>query len=275
MMPFAPEQAGAFIKFQSPSGVLGVCRDAKRKSLAAEMARLYGVSVPFRGFRGLQDVAEQKRKGERKHRFQSPSGVLGVCRATTSTVSTVSAAEFQSPSGVLGVCRLTMQQAEEWAATLFQSPSGVLGVCRVTWQRRMSRGPFPSFQSPSGVLGVCRLDEYVQQAEAMTVSVPFRGFRGLQGTRYIAVRGTYQGFQSPSGVLGVCRARRRTVRDSHGSVSVPFRCFRGLQGHLHEGLRCFFGGVFQSPSGVLGVCRSVTASWCPRPVSCFSPLPGF
>ena len=36
--------------FQSPSGVLGVCRDLERAISAIEQV----VSVPFRGFRGLQ-----------------------------------------------------------------------------------------------------------------------------------------------------------------------------------------------------------------------------
>ena len=36
------------------------------------------------------------------------------------------------------------------------------------------------FQSPSGVLGVCRLIAEAGEVEVETVSVPFRGFRGLQ-----------------------------------------------------------------------------------------------
>ena len=62
------------------------------------------VSVPFRGFRGLQAcVSEFVIKG--RHEFQSPSGVLGVCRKTTMGTYTIIAETFQSPSGVLGVCR--------------------------------------------------------------------------------------------------------------------------------------------------------------------------
>ena len=38
--------------------------------------------------------------------FQSPSGVLGVCRAFSTAILTAFDKEvFQSPSGVLGVCR--------------------------------------------------------------------------------------------------------------------------------------------------------------------------
>ena len=45
------------------------------KSLAAR------VSVPFRGFRGLQDSKASETLSESGRKFQSPSGVLGVCRA--------------------------------------------------------------------------------------------------------------------------------------------------------------------------------------------------
>jgi len=38
--------------------------------------------------------------------FQSPSGVLGVCRTSTGGLGTTAPdGRFQSPSGVLGVCR--------------------------------------------------------------------------------------------------------------------------------------------------------------------------
>ena len=61
---------------------------------------------------------------------------------------------------------------------LFQSPCGVLGVCR-------GNGPSPPaadgvFQSPCGVLGVCRHNIEQKWAEIAGVSVPLRGFRGLQ-----------------------------------------------------------------------------------------------
>ena len=62
------------------------------------------------------------------------------------------------------------------------------------------------FQSPSGVLGVCRgVFEALAKALELVVSVPFRGFRGLQAEE---VR---------TGCLGDVQ------------VSVPFRGFRGLQ----------------------------------------------
>ena len=65
-------------------------------------------------------------------------------------------AVFQSPSGVLGVCRVNAIKSVSDAYDAFQSPSGVLGVCR---RRRLQTLAFLVhgwFQSPSGVLGVCR-----------------------------------------------------------------------------------------------------------------------
>ena len=114
--------------------------------------------------------------------FQSPCGVLGVCRALDGCgVGGIAPIQFQSPCGVLGVCRST---------SCFSPPS-----------TRM-------FQSPCGVLGVCRqLTEY-GRALLWDVSVPLRGFRGLQG-------GPHR-FQSGD--------RKR--------VSVPLRGFRGLQGEI-------------------------------------------
>ena len=65
----------------------------------------------------------------------------------------------------------------------FQSPSGVLGVCRTADIRDLASVVRALFQSPSGVLGVCRATTASEDAEKhLDVSVPFRGFRGLQGT---------------------------------------------------------------------------------------------
>ena len=62
------------------------------------------------------------------------------------------------------------------------------------------------FQSPSGVLGVCRgCDVVTTRMFARHVSVPFRGFRGLQEE-----------------VFALWAVDTRVV-------SVPFRGFRGLQ----------------------------------------------
>ena len=164
--------------FQSPSGVLGVCR-AIPKSYVAWL-QLH-VSVPFRGFRGLQAVGRLRMRSqqlevsvpfrgfrglqgldlvlldEKVAVFQSPSGVLGVCRNEAHNGLSVEQAEaFQSPSGVLGVCRLLFAAAEQSSVlTQFQSPSGVLGVCRTKESDGMG-GLGSVFQSPSGVLGVCR-----------------------------------------------------------------------------------------------------------------------
>ena len=88
---------------------------------------------------------------------------------------------------------------------VFQSPSGVLGVCRAAFEDIETAKAELEFQSPSGVLGVCRMYIDAPSVEAMMVSVPFRGFRGLQVA-------TYSGTASPARV-----------------VSVPFRGFRGLQ----------------------------------------------
>ena len=79
------------------------------------------------------------------------------------------------------------------------------------------------------------------------VSVPFRGFRGLQE-----------------------RLQNHGLKTGDTKVSVPFRGFRGLQG---SGGRS--GGRFQSPSGVLGVCRTSLATMGRVRPPRFSPLPGF
>ena len=92
------------------------------------------VSVPFRGFRGLQEEM--------------------------ATLNASVGGMFQSPSGVLGVCReLKANGHEQLIPSAFQSPSGVLGVCRLETGRLLS--PWRSF-----------------------VSVPFRGFRGLQAEEH-------------------------------------------------------------------------------------------
>ena len=62
---------------------------------------------------------------------------------------------------------------------LFQSPSGVLGVCRLAHDR-LAHVLAHVFQSPSGVLGVCRPSAVRLPLVTQRVSVPFRGFRGLQ-----------------------------------------------------------------------------------------------
>ena len=88
--------------------------------------------------------------------FQSPSGVLGVCRFDEDAAYRSTFKGFQSPSGVLGVCRDSAKSpTPKRPRGTFQSPSGVLGVCRHSRASvaRVSR----VFQSPSGVLGVCRI----------------------------------------------------------------------------------------------------------------------
>ena len=91
--------------------------------------------------------------------------------------------EFQSPSGVLGVCREAKQQYLQALITFkFQSPSGVLGVCRQggnppttdEFLQREVSVPFLGFRG----LQVDSKDPFCRKQPA--VSVPFRGFRGLQ-----------------------------------------------------------------------------------------------
>ena len=87
---------------------------------------------------------------------------------------------FQSPSGVLGVSRLINLMNAADRAVMFQSPSGVLGVSRFVGEEVVATFQ-KAFQSPSGVLGVSRASgQAVQEARTAVVSVPFRGFRGLQ-----------------------------------------------------------------------------------------------
>ena len=68
----------AVVQFQSPSGVLGVCRIITAERGHHGLPRL--VSVPFRGFRGLQAALGRPVQEAQPSEFQSPSGVLGVCR---------------------------------------------------------------------------------------------------------------------------------------------------------------------------------------------------
>ena len=90
--------------------------------------------------------------------FQSPSGVLGVCRKETQVLNPNHSEAFQSPSGVLGVCRIRqLDRLVLKARDKFQSPSGVLGVCRVKVNPD-KKSAWVQFQSPSGVLGVCRAE---------------------------------------------------------------------------------------------------------------------
>ena len=67
-------------------------------------------------------------------------------------------------------------------------------------------GVFEAFQSPSGVLGVCRTIKIIRRHRPVLVSVPFRGFRGLQGLLI-----------------------SRQLNSFPLRVSVPFRGFRGLK----------------------------------------------
>ena len=57
---------------------------------------------------------------------------------------------FQSPSGVLGVCRTACPEAIRASLIAFQTPSGVLGVCRVKTREELEKefsgfSPLPGF----------------------------------------------------------------------------------------------------------------------------------
>ena len=87
--------------FQSPCGVLGVCRPTE-KDLMAFFG--LGVSVPLRGFRGLQDVANDIMMD----RYPEVSVPLRGFRGLQDFMADVTGfvdLKFQSPCGVLGVCR--------------------------------------------------------------------------------------------------------------------------------------------------------------------------
>jgi len=101
-LKFSEAHDGLTIEFQSPSGVLGVCRTAESNG---DKKVIGAVSVPFRGFRGLQGPMRLSTMLWPWSPFQSPSGVLGVCRAGKAKEQAGQPCKFQSPSGVLGVCR--------------------------------------------------------------------------------------------------------------------------------------------------------------------------
>jgi len=85
----------------------------------------------------------------------------------------------------------------------------------------------------------------------MVVSVPLRGFRGLQ------------------------EFANATETVDQPVVSVPLRGFRGLQGPTRLG-EARGDYEFQSPCGVLGVCRSVDdLRVVAAEIKRFSPLAGF
>ena len=87
------------------------------------------------------------------------------------------------------------------------------------------------FQSPSGVLGVCRQGaaDAAAKVERLRVSVPFRGFRGLQGRRPRRTRNGRPVSVPFRGFRGLQDLATVTFYDIDADVSVPFRGFRGLQ----------------------------------------------
>ena len=193
------------------------------------------VSVPFRGFRGLQAPQSPPPRASKPSRVSVPfRGFRGLQGQRVLGSGTACGGAFQSPSGVLGVCRETVDEEERRLSQKVSVPfRGFRGLQEAL--NRLNHPDVASFQSPSGVLGVCRTRGHrASRRVQRRVSVPFRGFRGLQAVS--------------------C-----TRQQAAHAVSVPFRGFRGLQGRVAPGRRPF-PRVFQSPSGVLGVCRKLT-SW--------------
>jgi len=101
--------------FQSPCGVLGVCRQVQDDRERAVEAV---VSVPLRGFRGLQACIRDAAPSVRVRGFQSPCGVLGVCRTALNIATQDFDLTFQSPCGVLGVCRSGSRNPPGWCGCL-------------------------------------------------------------------------------------------------------------------------------------------------------------
>ena len=85
--------------------------------------------------------------------------------------------------------------------------------------------PLRGFRGLQGRTATIAMKDWLED-----VSVPLRGFRGLQAHPTLPYPALMGGFQSPCGVLGVCRPGRRFCkRRKTAQVSVPLRGFRGLQ----------------------------------------------
>jgi len=150
----------------------------------------------LRGFRGLQVMRTGVRYWQSRYRFQSPCGVLGVCRAL-------------SLGGMNG------------AQIEFQSPCGVLGVCRHQW-REISESQLGAVSVPlRGFRGLQESEVPFLIPEIVNVSVPLRGFRGLQVWEDFFRNDAHASFQSPCGVLGVCRSGLRNPPGWCGCPSRP------------------------------------------------------
>ena len=108
------------------------------------------------------------------------------------------------------------------------------------------------------------------------VSVPFRGFRGLQEYPALTAEAYLLLFQSPSGVLGVCREEVFALwAVDTRVVSVPFRGFRGLQAEPSGSDKWLLANVSVPFRGF----RGLQGASPQRSHVClahgFSPLPGF
>ena len=145
--------------FQSPYGVLGVCRIIRE---GRSPVKGFSVSVPLRGFRGLQESLNAVITEPLKGVSVPLRGFRGLQASRIGRAGRVGQGRFQSPCGVLGVCRMNVN---DWETLI--------------WRIR--------FQSPCGVLGVCRVHHPVRSRHVALVSVPLRGFRGLQGHTGLSV----------------------------------------------------------------------------------------
>ena len=211
--------------FQSPCGVLGVCRCGLPSGNSWIGSR---VSVPLRGFRGLQEDWWYLRQPVDRSVSVPLRGFRGL-QGNMRLLGSLPCAWFQSPCGVLGVCRSCGGMSRTQVNGVSVPLRGFRGLQAVCRGKQVGVGP-AEFQSPCGVLGVCRSCGGMSRTQVNGVSVPLRGFRGLQEKFANATETVVETFQSPCGVLGVCR-----------HMQLPCMCEDGIK--------------FQSPCGVLGVCR--------------------
>ena len=166
---------------------------------------MFGVSVPFRGFRGLQGVGNQEVAADAAGVSVPFRGFRGLqvrsCHSGTSATQCVSVP--------------------------FRGFRGLQGGPRNRQEDVSNRGfsPLPGFQGSAG-----RALRKALKAKPEVVSVPFRGFRGLQGH---ITHESLEILQAVSVPFRGFRGLQVVAREPRGgnvlSVSVPFRGFRGLQ----------------------------------------------
>ena len=163
------------------------------------------VSVPFRGFRGLQ-VWDEDPKGNRIIDVSVPFRGFRGLQALRTLLPSRPSRGFQSPSGVLGVCR--------HCCLIGQGRAKVVSV------------PFRGFRGLQEELSIAN-----SSLSRENVSVPFRGFRGLQVRHHArGAQGRLQVSVPFRGFRGLQEGGESMGRRGATCVSVPFRGFGGLQG---------------------------------------------